>query len=569
MLPHLSRRGKLIVASCALFVVVGAIHASAPVIALGGLTASSLLAYYLWFFPTAILLRRRKVELSWWVPPGDQPGGALSVERPFQLHLALRNHGLRRLRVFEVEVLGSSALELPRHIEAMVPSGCQVEVIAPVRSRSAGYQVFHGAVLRFGDALGLFDLSAFFPNPIAIKVFPRQAALGGGARVIPQGGSLHERVGVHQVRRRGLAGDLREIRDHAHGDPFKYIAWKATARRQKLMVRELETEIVVTHQILVDIAGSMRRGDPGRRPLDFAIELAAGLARSAIDGGDRVGLVSFDSRIYSELKPGEGHHHYLQLLDRLIELHAVVDEDLTDVTDGELVGAVARYLAHQEAVDCRVERVPQLDDPAWQHIQAGPSGELYDLKALGGVVSALLRSMGQSKKRHFAPGSWWSRVQVGAEGDPVLAKLRLFCRLRGLELPYVDEHERGVRAGGLATALKRISSGRRADVLAIISDFAGYLEDPTEVGRALARARRGGRQVVALLPFAPDFCPPPDSELGALVAGALLRDEEERFRQVRRRLTAAGVPVLKVGPRDSAASLAAKLSGARAVRRVA
>ena len=33
-----------------------------------------------------------------------------------------------------------------------------------------------GAV--FGDALGLFDIEAFFPNPIAVKVFPRTLATG-------------------------------------------------------------------------------------------------------------------------------------------------------------------------------------------------------------------------------------------------------------------------------------------------------------------------------------------------------------------------------------------------------
>jgi uncharacterized protein (DUF58 family) len=569
MLPHLSLRGKLIVCSSMLFILVGALRGSAPLIALGGFVTSALMAYYLWFFPTAILLRRRKVELSWWVPPGDQPGGALTVDRPFSLHLALRNHGQRRLRVLEIEILASRSLDVPEHIEALVPAGYQVEVVGVTRARSAGYQVFHGAVLRFGDALGLFDLSAYFPNPIAVKVFPRQAALGGSSRVIPQGGALHERVGVHQVRRRGLAGDLREIRDHAHGDPFKYIAWKATARRQKLMVRELETEIVITHQVLLDIAGSMRRGEAGRALLDHGIETAAALARSAIDGGDRAGLMTFDTRIYSELKPGEGHHHYLQLLDRLIELHNVVDEDLTDVTDGELVAAVAKYLAHQEAVDVRLDKIPRLDDPMWEHIQAGPTGELYDLKALGGVVSALLRAMGQTKKKHFAPTWWWSRVQIGGDSDPAMAKLRLFCRLRGVELPYVDEHERGLRARGMAEALNRIAGHRRADVLVVISDFAGFMEDPREVGKAFARVRRGGRQIVGLMPFAPDFCDRPTSEVGALVAGALSRDEEERYRQVRRRLLAAGVPLVKVGPRDSVASLAAKLARARPLRRVA
>jgi hypothetical protein len=50
---------------------------------------------------------------------------------------------------------------------------------------------------------------------------------------------------------------------------------------------------------------------------------------------------------------------------------------------------------------------------------------------------------------------------------------------------------------------------------------------------------------------------------------ALARDEEERYRQVHRRLLAAGIPLIKVGPRDSVASLALKLSRAKTARRAA
>ncbi len=505
------------------------------------------MAYYLWFFPAAILLRRRKVELSWWVPPGEQPGGALTTDRPFKLNLALRNHGQRGLRVVDIELFGSKPLEFPHHLEALVPAGRQVEITSMVRSRSAGYQVIHGAVLHFGDALGLFDLNAYFPNPIAIKVFPKQSALGGSPRAAKANGALHQRVGTHQLLRRGLAGDLREIRDHAHGDSFKYIAWKATARRRKLMVRDLETELVITNQIVIDMAGTTRLGTIGNTALDVAIEAATSLARAAVDEGDRVGLVSFDSRIYSEIKAAEGHHHYLRVLDKLIELQTIVDEDLTDVTDGELVSAVADYLAHQEAVDVRLERIPVLDDPSWAHIQAGPSGELYDLKATQGVIKALSRAVGRSKDKQLTPNQTWSAVKIGEQTAQVMADLRRFCRLRGIELPMVTSHERGVRAKAMAAALHRASSGRRADVIFLLSDFVGYLEDPKEVGRALARARRGRRRVVALMPFAPASYPLPKTEVGAEVAAALARDEEERFAQVQRRLASQGVQLIKLG----------------------
>ena len=593
MVPIPARRGRLVLASAILFLLVGSITQppSGPLVALGGLALSALMTAYLGFFPTAILLRRRKIELSWWVPPGDQPGGALTVERPFHVHVALRNHGGRKLRVLSAELLGTSALELPRHLEASVPPGSQIELAAEARARAAGYQVLHGAVLTFGDVLGLFEVRAYFPNPIAIKVFPRQSGVRAGTALRPPGGAAVERVGLHQVRRRGLAGELREIREHSHGDPFKYIAWKATARRGRLMVRDLETEIVLTHQILLDVSGSMRNASPGRSKLDYAIETAAALARSALEAGDRVGLCTFDARVYSELRPGEGHQHYLKLIDRLVETHNVVDEDLTDLTNGELVTAVARYLAHQEALDVRLRRAPPLDDPAWERIQAGPSGELYDVAVLGKVVQTLLDAMGQSQGavaadpprggggraraealvgRQLAPAWWWSRVPIAPESDPVMARLRLFCRLRGIELPYRAHQPHGRRAAGLQDAARRVAAVGRADVVVLLSDLAGVLESPDLAASGITQLRRGGGRVVAVAPFGPAFLPPARTPVGDQVSQVLARAEAEQLEQARRIMLRWGVPVLRAGPEDSPAALLGRLGRqAGAARRVA
>ncbi|WP_428264520.1 DUF58 domain-containing protein [Haliangium sp.] len=564
MVPILTRRGILVLASGAVFVIVGALRQVPPLVALGAIVISALLTAYLSFFPVAILLRRKKVELSWWVPPGEQPGGALSVERPFDLHLAFRNHGVRTLRILRVRILATRALELPEELEATVPSGRQVEVIGPVRAHSAGYQVFHGAVLRLGDALGLLDIRAYFPNPLAIKVFPRQLGMARSS-LRPVGNPLHEHIGLHQVRRRGLSGELREIREHVSGDSFKYIAWKSTARRRKLMVRDLETEIVLTHQFLVDIGGTMRPGRPGTTKLDFAVETTAALARAALDGGDRVGMVTFGARVHSELRPGSGHHHYLQLVDRLIETHSAIDDDLVDLTQGELVAAVARYLAYQEAVDARLRQAPALDDPMWSHLQAGPSGELYDLRMLSKAVETLLDSMGQSRshKKH-APSWWWSQAQVGKSTDPRMARLRLFCRLRGIELPYRLTPEHGSQAGGLHDAVSRISAAGRADVIVIVSDLLGLASRPELTSEALTRARRRGQKVLAIAPFGPAFTPPAKTDTGRAVAEVLTHDEQQRIDEARALLIRKGVPVIQAGPDDEPLLLAGRIARARA-----
>lgn len=547
MIPRLATRGKLILGTALLFLLVGALHGAPPLVGLAGAILTLLLALYLGFYPTAILLRRKKIELSWWVPPGDQPGGALGADRPFQLHLAFRNHGSRKLRILSTNILAGSGLQLDDKPSATVKRGQQVEVTTTVKPLAAGYQVLHGAALTFGDALGLFDIEAFFPNPIAVKVFPKTVALRGQP-VRAVGGALHEQVGLHHVRRRGLSGELREIREHSHGDPFKFIAWKATARRGQLMVRDLENEIVTTHMVLLDVGSGMRTGQLGRTPLDWASDSAAALAKASVANSDRVGLVAFDTRPIAELPPDTGHHHYLQLVDRLLDTRSIVDEDLTDVTAGELVALVARYLAHQEAIDVRIKVAPPLDDGRWTTIQAGPDGQLYDVAATGRLCRRLIDLMLGADKKDKA-----SRAKLApvVEPDAQLAPLRQFCRLRGIELPYRNSWEHGRRAAGLARAVERAVSHGRPDVVVLVSDLAGFAEDEARSIRAIARLRKVAGSVITLVPAPSTFLPAATTPHGQRVREMMVRDQRAAMEPGRKLLVRHGITVVEGSPTDS------------------
>jgi len=546
LIPRLATRGKLVLGTALLFLVVGALHGAPPLVGMAGLVLTVLLALYLGFYPTAILLRRKKIELSWWVPPGDQPGGALSADRPFQLHLAFRNHGSRKLRILSTNILAASGLAIDDKPSATVQRGQQVEVTTTVKPLAAGYQVLHGAALTFGDALGLFDIEAFFPNPIAVKVFPRTIPMRGTA-VRAVGGALHEQVGLHHVRRRGLSGELRELREHSHGDPFKFIAWKATARRGQLMVRDLENEIVTTHMVLLDVGGGMRTGTLGKTPLDWACDSTAALAKSAVANSDRIGMVAFDTRPVVELAPDTGHHHYLQLIDRLLDTRTVVDEDLTDVTAGELVALVARYLAHQEAIDVRIKVAPPLDDGRWTSIQAGPDGQLYDVAATGRLCRRLIDLMlGQDKKDKQR-----GKLAPVVEPDAQLAPLRQFCRLRGIELPYRSAWEHGRRAAGLARAVERAVAGGRPDVVVLISDLSGFAEDEARAVRAIARLRKAAGSVIVLMPSTSAFLPVATTPHGKRVRELMARDARAQIEPGRRLMVRHGITVVEGSPADS------------------
>jgi uncharacterized protein (DUF58 family) len=557
---------------------VGALSGTAPLVAMGGVVIASFFSAYLWFYPAAILLRRRKVEISWWMSTHELAGGALTVDQALPLQIALRNHGARGLRVLRIEVLCSAPIEPPEGLEAFMSAGMQVNVEGLIHVREPGYHVLHGAALHFGDILGLFTLKAYFPNPLPLKVFPRHSQLATASTQQRQGGASHQRQGLHQVKRRGLAGELRELRDHQHGDPFKNIAWKATAKHRKLMVRDLESEIVLTHQFLLDIGGDMREGKPGRRKLDHGIDLVSSLARSALDAGDRVGLITFDTRVYSQLPPGEGRQQFLQLADRLVEVNGIVDEDLTDLTNSELVAAVSTYLLHQEAVDSRINRAPALDSPAWEHIQAGPKGELYDLKALDRVITAMLKVASAARarakasksgsRRHVDPFPW--KKPPAKSATKLMDKLRRFARLRGIALPYRRYHEVGRRAEGFASAVHQVAIGPRADSTVLVTDLGGMMEDPNRKLSELTRARRGGRQVVALAPVGSRIGVPTGSgkqQTRWMVEDVLEREQSLQLARASQLLRANGVPLIAVRREESPAHVLSKIARARATMR--
>jgi uncharacterized protein (DUF58 family) len=553
--PSLTSRGRAFAASGAVLMIGGALLSSWQVTALGVSTLAALCVLYILFYPTSILVWRHHLELAWSL---ERPAGedGFVVGRPFRIRVSLRNRGPLSLGHASLRLFASSALESPGAFAASLGARSEVTVSGELTALCVGTWHLHGAAVELKGALGLCAVEAYFPSSLAIQVFPRPSvrALPEGAR--PQSGAPDDKLGLHALRLRGSGGELRELREHAPGDPFKHIAWKATARTGRLMVRDLDRETMTTHFLLVDLGATMRRGRAGATKLDFAIDLASAYARAALKAGDRAGLITFDGRIVDEVKPGDGPSHRLRLVQPLLSAMNAVDEDLTELTDSELVAQVARYLLHQEGVDTRQRRAPPIDDPSWAHLAASATGELYDLRVLEQAVQSAL-----------GPTST-ARLSTVRAQTPEMQRLRLFCRLRGIELPYRRVAEEGRRSSGLGAALERAARGRGSQRIVVLSDLEGLERGLDEVARAVRLARRRGHRLVCAAPSAKRFAPghPAARPKGLLAADQArlaeiaLWDAERRERAAQHRIAALGVRVLSVGPGDSESALIAQLA---------
>ena len=547
-------------AMAGIFMLGGVIVRSWPLVSLGGVALVLLLAAMVLFYPRTILLGRRKVEVAWWIPPAETGGGALVVSHPFNIQLFLRNRSPYHLGRVEVGVLHSEPLEiLDSRPATLLARGEEAELRLQARCHSAGHWFFYGLTLRITGPLGLYQVIAYYPLPLTTRIFPRFTSLRTTVPQRPRTGTPQERAGRHPLKLRGLGGDLREIRDHQHGDPFKNIAWKATARTRKLMVKEYESEIMVTHQIVLDMSWSMRPGAYGASKLDYAIELASSFARWAVEAGDRVGLVTFDSRIYSLLRASDGRSHLAQVVDRLMDLRCIVDEDLTNLTHGELVRAVSEFVLYQDGVNVRVGQAPPPESDLWDRLVTDRQGNLYDYKALVHWVESYLAR--QIRTPHHI--RWWRRVVAA---NATLANLRRFCQLRGIDLPYRSGDDvQGSKDRGLSDAIAQAAASRSSQFLLIISDLEGITENGG-VLRALSMATRRHHHPVLVVPHTPLFGPQPVDGTSRLVADILREDEDRRTRRLRREIERRGIPVLQASPEDALLCLLRRLSRLRRLR---
>lgn len=128
------------------------------------------------------------------------------------------------------------------------------------------------------DRHGFFRLERFHPCSQTLRVLPAWREAGDIRPIIKRLNAI-PRHGVHRQQRTGLGSELLELREYMPGDPPKSIAWKASARRDRLMTRQYESEVPVRLQIVVDGSISTRLGGFGQRLLDQLSTTAASAAQ--------------------------------------------------------------------------------------------------------------------------------------------------------------------------------------------------------------------------------------------------------------------------------------------------
>lgn len=124
--------------------------------------------------------------------------------------------------------------------------------------------------------------------------------------------------GEYQTAFKGKGMSFKEVREYAAGDDIRFIDWNVSARFGHPFSKVFEEERELTVMLLVDVSASSLFGTTTATKKELSTEIAAVLTFSAINNGDKAGLILYSDKVEKYIPPKKGRDHALFIIRELL-----------------------------------------------------------------------------------------------------------------------------------------------------------------------------------------------------------------------------------------------------------
>lgn len=273
------------------------------------------------------------------------PVPQVRLAEPTSTTLTVTNPGSRRVRgLLRDAWVPSAGAERTRHTLDL-PGGERRSMSTGLRPTRRGDRPAVGVTVRTHGPLGLGGRQATTAVPGAVRSLPPFRS----RRHLPSKlAQLRQLDGRSAVRTRGQGTEFDSLRDYVAGDDVRSIDWRATARRQHVVVRTWQPERDRRVILVLDTArtSAARVGDEPR--LDAAMDAALLLSALATRAGDRIDLIAGDRSIRARVGSG-GSAGRAGLLHELVTAMAPLEPVLLE-TDWDLLAGAVTSLSRRRAL---------------------------------------------------------------------------------------------------------------------------------------------------------------------------------------------------------------------------
>ncbi|MGN6379069.1 MAG: DUF58 domain-containing protein [Gaiellales bacterium] len=242
-------------------------------------------------FPVAIGLALAPLLAYAWVRTLSRP---MRLRRTLGTHelvegssipigLEVRADGPLPARATLVDYLeGAGAMEASLGRRGRVLRGRHV-----IESAPRGRYRLHRASVRIADPFGLAQAEIPVDRTDAVLVYPRVYELDGMFTDAGAAGGDAARTLLHRIS----GYDLHSIRDFQHGESLRRVHWRSTAKRRRLMVKEMQDTPRDEAAVLLDGDPAGDCGPLGESSFDAAVRAAASILNRLVEGGQRCSLI--------------------------------------------------------------------------------------------------------------------------------------------------------------------------------------------------------------------------------------------------------------------------------------
>lgn len=153
-----------------------------------------------------------------------------------------------------------------------------------------------GNILAFvGSPFNLVKRKFSFPANRTVYVYPSFSQLKKYNLLAVA--SYNNETGTKRLRKLGNSTEFEQIKEYVQGDDYRTINWKATARKNQLMVNTYVDEKSQQIYCIIDKSRNMKMPFEGLSLLDYAINASLVLSNVALNKQDKAGLITFAEKL--------------------------------------------------------------------------------------------------------------------------------------------------------------------------------------------------------------------------------------------------------------------------------
>ena len=235
----------------------------------------------------------------------------LSNGDPNPVDIFVENHYPWPIQVEVIDEIPHQFQRRDIRFPAKLPAGVNKQITYHLRPVKRGTFNFGHLRVFVRSPLGLVVRRFSFGTPRDVAVYPSYLQMRKYELL-----AIHNQltdVGIKKIRRLGHNREFEQIKEYVAGDDIRTINWKATARRNQLMVNSYQDEKAQPVYAVIDKGRSMKMPFEGMTLLDYAINAALVISNIAILKSDKAGLVTFQHKD-STLVPASRRNTQMQLL---------------------------------------------------------------------------------------------------------------------------------------------------------------------------------------------------------------------------------------------------------------